>query len=179
MPAFDVEVRIVAGADEFVNDLGPIGLAEAGEAVFGNTGVAEAVAAEEWFVDLGILGVDMEDAFAVFADVLEGVDELADEVAGVPFDADVVEADGVEELIPQGGLAGDIPVGDGLMPRALRAMFESDANAGVPGALGDRPPEFGGGRNGFFGEGVNGTAAAFVYCGVNERAGEGADRFNF
>jgi len=179
VPAFDVEVGIVSGADEFVDDLGPVGLAEAGETVFGDAGVAEAVSAEERFVNLGVFGVDVEDPFAVFADVLKRIDELADEVGGVPFDADVIEGDGVEEGVPKGGLAGDVPVSDGQMPWALRAMFESDADPGVASALGDGAPEFGGGRNGLFGEGINGAAAALVDGCVNERPNECANGFDF
>src|SRR3954464_40009 len=126
MPAFDAEVAVVAGAEEFVDDLGPVALAEAGETVFGAAGVAEAVAGEEGLVDVGVLGVDVEDARAEFAYVLKGIDELADEVGGVPFDADVVEGDGFEDFGPEGGLAGHVPVGDGLVPWSLGAMLEGD-----------------------------------------------------
>lgn len=43
VPAFDGEVGIVAGAKKGVNDFGPVGLAEAGETMLGDAGMAEAV----------------------------------------------------------------------------------------------------------------------------------------
>ena len=45
-----------------------------------------------------------ENAGAELVDVRDRVDELADEMAGVPFEADALAARGVEESLPHGGL---------------------------------------------------------------------------
>src|ERR1043165_2965431 len=104
----------------------------------------------------------MKNAFAEFAEVLERIDHLADQMRRVPFDAEIVVTRQSEKFIPNGGLAKNIPMRDRQMPRALRTMFESDAHAAIAGALGERFPKLGCLRQKFFRRRINRSAAALV-----------------
>src|SRR5688572_2223775 len=59
MSAFDVEVGVVARADESVDDFGPIALSEAGETMFGHAGMTDAVLLEQGPIDEGVLRVNV------------------------------------------------------------------------------------------------------------------------
>jgi len=124
-----------------MDDLRPIGLAEAGEAVLGHAGMARAVGFEQGSIDKGVLGVDMKNARAEGANVCDGIDELADEVGGVPFQAEIVAFSLVEEALPDCGLAHGVVVHEGEMPAALGTVFEGDADVAIGGVAGQRLPK--------------------------------------
>ena len=60
VPAFDVEVGVVTDPDERVNDLRPIGVAEAGEAMLRYTWMTETVLREQGAVDAPVLRVNVK-----------------------------------------------------------------------------------------------------------------------
>src|SRR5688500_15323277 len=55
VPAFDVEVGVVTNTRERVDDLRPISVAEAGEAMLRDAGVTETVLREECAIDARVL----------------------------------------------------------------------------------------------------------------------------
>ena len=102
-----------------------------------------------------------ENAGAELVDVRDRVDELADEMAGVPFEADVLAARGVEESLPHGGLARTYcnSSTEGDTPLAGNARKQPHATVG--GGLRDRFPERQHLGHEIFG-GINRMAAAFI-----------------
>lgn len=141
VPAFDVEVRIVTGAQEFVDDLRPVSLAQAGKAMLGHAGMAEPISLQQGPVDESVLGVDVKNARAEFAQVGHRINELAEQVAGIPLQSDVFAFALVEKAFPEGGLAHHVVVHDGLMPGPLRAILKGQAHAKPSGQPGQRLPK--------------------------------------
>src|SRR5687767_431809 len=78
VPAFNIEVASIAGADQFFNERGPIGIAYADEAMLDRARMVDAVAIDDVAIDFGVFGVDVKNFSAEFADVLHGVDEHAE-----------------------------------------------------------------------------------------------------
>ena len=64
MPAFDVEIAIVANSQKRMDDLRPIRISKTGEAMLGDSGVANAILREQRPVDMRILRVNMENTGA-------------------------------------------------------------------------------------------------------------------
>ena len=60
-----------------MHDFRPVGLAQSGHAVFRDARMTNAVSFQQMPVDIGILGVNMENARAKLVDVCDRVDELA------------------------------------------------------------------------------------------------------
>src|SRR5438874_13310059 len=93
-----------------------------------HTRMADAISFEQAAIDKCVLGVDVKNPRAEFVDVLDRINELADEMAGVPFDAQIVRAAVVKEFFPDGGLPQHIVMHDREVIRALRTMLEGDAH---------------------------------------------------
>src|SRR5437870_809441 len=128
MPAFDVQVGVVAGANEGMDDFGPVGLSQPGESMFGYAWMANPVGFQEVAIDVGVFGVDVKNARAEFVDVVDGIDKLTDQVAGIPFDSNVLNLRIIEKALPHGGLTEHVVMHDGQVVRALWAMFEGEAH---------------------------------------------------
>src|SRR5207248_10062097 len=99
-PAFDVQVGIVAGAQEGVNDLRPVRLAESGKTMFRHARMADTISFEQRAVDVGVLGVNVKNFSPEFVDVGDRINELEDQMAGVPFDAEVFAPGGRVTPLP-------------------------------------------------------------------------------
>ena len=84
----------------------------------------------------------MKNARTELVDVRDRIDELADKMARVPFNADILAARFIEQPFPHGWLAENVVVHDGQMIRPLRRVLEGDAHALVGGVFGQRLPEF-------------------------------------
>src|SRR5437588_12028232 len=87
-----------------MDDLRPVGLAEARETMLRHPGMANAIDFEKLPIDKSILGMNMENPGTKSVDVRYRIYELAHQVAGVPFDADVLAPGFVEEPFPHRGL---------------------------------------------------------------------------
>jgi hypothetical protein len=178
VPAFDVQVRIVAGTHEGVDDLCPVRFAETGEPVFGHPRMADAVGGEQRAIDEGILGVNVKDPPPELAQVLDGVDELADQVAGIPFEAQILAGRRVEEALPHGRLAEQVVVHDRQVIGPLRTMLEGDAHSLIGRQPGQRFPEGQQLREVVLGGLVNQVAPALVEPGLDDSAGETGHRLH-
>src|SRR5206468_4160178 len=132
---------IVTGADQGVNDFGPVALAEAGESMLCHPGVADAILREQRAIDEGVLRVHVKNPRAELLNVRDGIDELTHEVAGVPLDTDVFTARSIEEPLPHGRLAEHVIIHDRQVIGTLRAMLEAYPQAAVRGGFGQRFPE--------------------------------------
>src|SRR5213076_836014 len=62
VPAFDVQVGIVAGTQERVDDFRPVRLAQTGKAMLRNARMAEAINFEQLAVDVSVLRVDVKNS---------------------------------------------------------------------------------------------------------------------
>jgi hypothetical protein len=78
---------------------------------------------------------------AELVDVRHRIDQLTHEVAGVPFQPEVLAVGGVEELFPQARLPEHVVVHDRQMIRALRAMLECNPDAVIGGEFRQRLPK--------------------------------------
>jgi len=90
VPAFNVQIGIVTGAQKGMNNFRPIRLAQPRKTMFRHARMADAVGFEKGPVDIGVLGVNVKNSRTKFVNVGNGVDELAHEMAGVPFDANIL-----------------------------------------------------------------------------------------
>src|ERR1051326_8969618 len=109
--------------------------------MLGDARVADAVGFEQLAIDESVLGMNMENARPEFLNVDDRINELAKEMAGVPFDANVFAFGLIEEALPHGGLREHVVTHDRKMIRPHWAMFESDAHGFVGGHFGDRLPK--------------------------------------
>src|SRR6188472_670006 len=109
--------------------------------MFGDARMTNAVNFQQLPVDVSVLRVHVKNARAESPDVFNGIDELADQVARVPFDADVFGFDRVENAFPNRGLGEHVVAVDGQMPRALRTVFKGDAHTVVGSVLRERKPK--------------------------------------
>src|SRR3989449_309443 len=107
----------------------------------------------------------MKNSSTELVDVCDRIDELADQMARVPLDAEVLAPCGVEEPFPHRRLAEHVVVHERQMIRALRAMLEGDAHALVRGERCQRLPKLQQLRQKIFKWLVNHVAAALVpFC---------------
>src|SRR5437773_5526387 len=83
----------------------------------------------------------MKNARAELVDIGDGIDELADQMAGIPFQSKVLVFGLAEEPLPDGGLAEHVVVHDRQMIRPLRTLLESDSNSAVHSGLREWLPE--------------------------------------
>src|SRR5882762_8389002 len=104
VPAFEVQIGIIPDAEQSMDYLRPVRLAEPGEAMLGDARMAEAIDFEQLSVDKSILRVHMENARAKLVDVRNRIDELAEQVAGVPLQAEIIAFCFVEQPFPHRGL---------------------------------------------------------------------------
>src|SRR5437867_4915797 len=141
MPAFDIQIRIIAGPKERVNDFGPVALTQAGKAMLRYARMAKAIDLEQLTVDEGILGVHMKDPRAELVNVSDRIDQLADEMAGVPFHAEILTVAFIEEPLPHRRLRQHIEAHDRQVIRRHRTMLEGDADAFIGGNFCDRLPK--------------------------------------
>ena len=146
--------------------------------MFRDAGMTNSVNFQQLPIDVSVLRVKVKNARAESPDVFNRVDELADQMARVPFDADVFGFDGVENAFPNRGLGEHVVTVDGQMPRALRTIFKGDANAVVGGVLRERKPEGKELREIIIERFANGISAAFVDLAFDHRAGETANGFH-
>ena len=121
--------------------------------------------------------MDVENAGAELMDISDGINELADQMAGVPFDAYVLAAGGVEEALPHGGLSQHVVIHERQVIGALRAMLEGDAKAALGRGFGDRFPKCEQLRDEILERLVNRMAATLIDPGFDHRAGKAADVF--
>ena len=116
-----------------IKHIAPVGIAHAGESVGRELKAAvNALVADAVPIDGGILAVDIED-FAgggVFLQLRDGVDQLANGVGRLPFQADIVHRHFFKHHVPGAGRVSDVA---GVVPpiTAHRAVFKCDANAAV------------------------------------------------
>ena len=68
-----------------------------------------------------------------FADLGDGIDQVNELVARLPFEAEILVGQLVEHQLPGVGVVGDVPVA-GRPVAVHRAILEGDANALVGGA---------------------------------------------
>src|SRR4051794_25866251 len=109
-----------------------------------------------------IFRVNMKNSPAELAQVLQRIDHLANQVRGVPFDPKVIVTGGVKERLPQRGLAENVPVRHRQIPRALRTMFEGNADARIARALREGFPKIDDLAEKFFRKRERWRAAAFI-----------------
>src|SRR4051794_6126968 len=91
-----------------------------------HAGMANAIALEQLAVDEGVFGVYVKDARAELVNVRDRIDELTDEMAGIPFQAEVLALGFVEHPLPNRRLPEHVVVHDRQVIRPLRTMFEGD-----------------------------------------------------
>jgi hypothetical protein len=120
----------------------------------------------------------MKNARAEFVNVGDRIDELADEVAGVPFKAEVLVFAGVEEAFPHGGLPKHIVMHERQMVGALRTMLEGNANTAIGGEGGQWLPESDEFRDELFEGLINRVAAVWVYGHFNVRTRKAGHGFH-
>src|SRR5439155_13116982 len=141
MPSFYRQIRIIPGATQRMDDLGPIALAQAHEAMFGDARITNAILLQQRAIDESVLGMDVKDARAELVDVRHRIDELADQMARIPLQAEVLAFGFIENPFPDVGLAEHVVMHDRQMIRALRAMLESDPHPALGGELRQRLPK--------------------------------------
>src|SRR5256885_1123607 len=78
---------------------------------------------------------------AELAEVRDRINELANQMAGVPFDADIFTFRRVEKPLPHRGLAENVVVHNRQVIRALGTMLEGDAHPFVSGEVCQRLPK--------------------------------------
>src|SRR6266566_2510265 len=125
-----------------MNDLAPIGLAEAWKAMLSHAGMTETIRFQQLPIDESIFGVDVKDSRTELVDVGHGINELTHQMAGIPLDAEVLIFCGVEETFPHGGLREHVITHNRQVIGSHRAVFESDTDALVGRGSGERFPEF-------------------------------------
>src|SRR5882724_1982307 len=91
--------------------------------------MTQAINFEKLTIDKRVLGVDVEDARAELAQVHHGINALANQVARVPLNAQVLATGFIEETFPHRGLRKHVEAHDGQMIGTHRAMLKRDANA--------------------------------------------------
>src|SRR5690348_14290406 len=99
--------------------------------MFRDAGMTNAVNFQQLPVNVSVLRVNVKNARAESPDVFNRINELADQMARVPFDADIFGFDGIENTFPNRGLAEHVIAVDQQMPRALRTIFKGDTHAAV------------------------------------------------
>src|SRR2546423_5024721 len=109
--------------------------------MLGHAGVADSITLQQRTVDEAIFGVNMEDTAAEAVNVSDWIDKLADQVAGIPLDPEVLAFGFIEEPFPQGRLPEHIIVHDGKMIGTLRTMLEGNADAQLLRKPGQRLPK--------------------------------------
>src|SRR5579862_3145670 len=72
MPTFDVQIGIVTGAKQRMDDFRPVRLTETGEAVFSDAVVADAIDLQKLAIDIGVLRMHVKNARAEAANVFDG-----------------------------------------------------------------------------------------------------------
>src|SRR5205814_1968828 len=120
MPSFNVQIRIVAGANECMHDLRPIRLTEPRHAMFRHAFMTNPVAFQEGAINVSVLAMHMKNARTEPVNRLHRIDELADQMAGVPFKPEVLVPRRIEEFFPKGRSAKGVRVHHRQMELALR-----------------------------------------------------------
>src|SRR4051812_22744630 len=118
-----------------MHDLRPVALAEPGKTMLGHARMADAILLEQRSVDEGALCMNVKDPGPKFLDIRDRIDELADEVAGIPFQPNVCLLGGIEETLPHRRLAKHIIIHYRQVVWALGALFEREPHAVVGGIL--------------------------------------------
>src|SRR6266478_1823412 len=106
-----------------------------------HAGMANAIYFEQLPVDEGVLGVHMKNAWAELMNVRHRIDELADQMAGVPFDAEVLAFRFIKEPLPHCRLCQHVEAHDRQMVGRHGAMFESNSHPFVGGHSSDGFPK--------------------------------------
>src|SRR6266446_3663570 len=153
-----------------MDNLPPVGLAEAGEAMLGYARMTEAIDFKQLAVDKGVLRVNMKNPRAELVNVRHRINELANQMAGVPLKAEVFAGRLVEEPFPHRGLGQHIVAHDGEMIWTHRAMLESEAHALVRREFGDRLPKLQQPRQKVLEGFIDGIVALRVGLQFNHRA---------
>src|SRR5712671_5152265 len=100
--------------------------------------MTNAVHLQQLPVDVSVLRMYVKNPWAELAKVRDRINELANQMAGVPFDANIITFCRVEKPIPHRGLAENVVVHDRQVISALGTMFEGDAHAFVSGEVSQR-----------------------------------------
>src|SRR4051812_32368753 len=95
-----------------MHDFGPVALAQTHETMLGYTGMANTITLQQHAVDQGVLRVHVKNARAELVNVRDRIDKLTDEMAGIPFQAEVLALGLVEQSLPHRGLAKHVVVHD-------------------------------------------------------------------
>src|SRR5439155_26764304 len=98
--AFDVQVRVIARAHQRVNDFRPVSLAESGKPMLRHARMTNPVSLQQLPVDVGVLRVHVKNPWSERAEVRDRINELADQMTGVPFNADVLTLRRIEKPLP-------------------------------------------------------------------------------
>src|SRR5439155_17457914 len=72
VPAFNRQIGIIAGAEEGMDNLGPVRLPKTGEAMLGHARMTKTIHVKQLTVDEGVLGVYVKNPRAELVDVGDG-----------------------------------------------------------------------------------------------------------
>ncbi len=106
-----------------------------------NARLTNPVPMEQGPVDVSVLRMEVEDAAAEPIDRSDRIDELANQMTGIKFQADVMHFGRVKKPLPHGRLREHVVAHDRQVERGLRAVFESDATSLFSGKPRDRFPK--------------------------------------
>src|SRR6266576_6567979 len=109
--------------------------------MLGYSRMANAINLKQAAIDEGVFGMDVEDLGAEFVNILDRVNKLANEMAGIPLDTEIRALGFVEEPFPHRWLSQHVVAHNRQMIRRHRAMLECDSHSFVGGDSGNRFPK--------------------------------------
>ena len=143
-----------------------------------NSRMANAISFEELTIDERVFCVNMENPGAEFVNVQDGIDELAKQMARVPFNPEVFTFAFVEETFPHRRLREHVVAHDREVVRAHGTMFERNPDAFVDGGFGDRFPKLEKSGQKLLEWFVNRVVAFRMLFELDHSAGKAGDRFH-
>jgi hypothetical protein len=170
VPAFHVQIRIISSPEKRMNNLGPVRFSQSRHAMLRHPRMTNAITAEQNAMDECVLGMHMKNTRTKLFNVPDRIDELADQMARVPFDPEVFMGGSIEEPFPHGRLSQHVAAHQGKMVRALGTMFEGNAHPMISSPPGQWTPKFQQRRKIILERFVNGVPATLAPLEFNHSA---------
>src|SRR5437667_12615263 len=106
-----------------------------------HAGVTDSVLLQQPAIDERVFRMDVKDPLAKFVDVRDRVDELADQMARIPFQAEVLAWAFIKQPFPERGLPEHVVMHNREVIWPLRAMLESNPDSALLREFRQRFPE--------------------------------------